>query len=203
MVNEDDNKAIKARIDQLTAATNQAQDLIVSYDQQGKHIPLSIAKTKPTAIVEDFIEGPDWYLGKTSRIGRNSRRGDIIRMLAWNLKPAPEGLFSHWIIPAQYAEGLHHQYTECMLTRVAYLLYSLTTLLLGPMAAKEVRAVYEQHQIEWRSYRDYVGEELAASGLKLIDPAYSERHARDFWPQDDHAAYKRGDLDGLGRPVKL
>jgi hypothetical protein len=202
---DEEYKAIRARIARLNQGL--IKDIPILLSEKEKFIPWVIAKSSVENLLKGWLTGPIWEAHSVSAgINKKTPKGTAVEILAWELRPVPGGPFNHWVIPPQYQDGGLNpgglRFHECFLIRVAFLFYSLSARLMGPMVGQTIRDYYRNHDLEYQAFRKYSEEDLVEAGLKLIDPEYSQRHARDTWPQDDYAAYKRGELDGLGRPVK-
>lgn len=181
-----ETRAIQARIDRLKTAADVAGRLLSDWElHNAGRIPRDLARTSIEELIEHFMSGEGWNL--SIPVAAVPQRRNVIMGLAWTITPTIHGRSARWVIPEQFKEGRDPEFTECFLIRVCWLLYRLTVLLLGPMAAQEIRDHYNLNNIGWRTWHNYTAEleaELALAGLKLIDPAYSQRHARDLWDQD-------------------
>jgi hypothetical protein len=184
-LNEAKIRAIRDRIELLKTAADNAGKLLSDWEIQNTgRIPRDLAQSSVDELIERFLKD-GWDLSVP--VKAVALRRHVIMSLAWTITPTVQGLANRWIIPPQYQEGRDLEFTECFLIRVCWLLYRLTNQLLGPMAAQEIRNHYNLNQIEWRTWHNYTAEleaEMALAGLRLIDPMYSQRHARDLWDQD-------------------
>lgn len=188
-----DEPDIQSRIDALNTGLMRITEVISDWEVKNYGvIPRKLRSANPEALLAPLIDGPDALFKRPNKWNWSQAKwkSDIIKGMPFMMRPEKTGRYKHWVIPEAYQEGgvKGREYHECFLIRANFFYYVLTNTLLGPMAAQAVRQYYEDHNLEWRAFHSYdaaIEAELKAGGLKLIDPAYSSRHVRDFWPMDD------------------